>query len=146
VVQPDTLASLPAWARTLLAEARHAHLALLDGGGAPRVLPVTFALWEGEVISAVDHKPKRRPGPELARVRWLRRDPRAALAVDHYDDDWRRLAWVQLLGRITVEDTVGEAALDALQARYAQYREQPPDGPLLRLRIERALCWTSAGS
>jgi PPOX class probable F420-dependent enzyme len=144
VVQPDTLTSLPAWARSLLAEARHAHLALLDDEGAPRVLPVTFAVCEGEVVSAIDHKPKRRPGAELARVRWLRRDPRAALGVDRYDDDWTRLAWVQLVGRVTVHDTVGEAAMRALQSRYAQYRDQPPVGPLLRLRVERALCWTSA--
>jgi PPOX class probable F420-dependent enzyme len=144
VVQPDTLASLPAWARSLLAEARHGHLALLDDGGAPRVLPVTFALLEGEVISAVDHKPKRRAGAELARVRWLRRDPRAAFGVDRYDDDWTRLAWVQLLGRVSVEDTVGDAALEALQTRYPQYRDHPPGGPLLRLQVERALCWSSA--
>jgi PPOX class probable F420-dependent enzyme len=144
VIEPDTLASLPAWARSLLAEARHAHLALLDEGGAPRVLPVTFALAGGEVVSAVDHKPKRRPGAELARVRWLRSDPRAALGVDRYDDDWSRLAWVQLLGHVAVEDTVDEAALAALRHRYPQYRERPPDGPLLRLRVERALCWSSA--
>jgi PPOX class probable F420-dependent enzyme len=108
------------------------------------VLPVTFALAGGEVLSAVDHKPKRRHGAELARVRWLRRDPRAAFGVDRYDDDWTQLAWVQLLGRVSIEEGVSDVALQALQSRYPQYREQPPDGPLLRLRVERALWWTSA--
>jgi PPOX class probable F420-dependent enzyme len=128
----------------LLEDERHAHLALLDGDGAPRVLPVTFGLVDGEVVSAVDHKPKRRPGAELARVRWLRRDPRAALGVDRYDEEWARLRWVQLLGRVAIEDGVDAAALAALQRRYPQYRERPPDGPLLRLRVERALWWRAA--
>src|SRR4051795_3821265 len=84
---PGNLAELPAWARTLLEEARRAHLGLLDAEGAPRVLPITFAVVGADVVSAVDHKPKRVAGTELARVRWLRSDPRAALTVDRYDED-----------------------------------------------------------
>jgi PPOX class probable F420-dependent enzyme len=144
-VEPGTLARLPAWARTLLADARRAHLGLLDAAGGPRVLPVTFALVGDAVVTAVDHKPKRVPGSELARVRWLRRDPRAALSVDRYDEDWERLAWVQLLGEVGIEDAVEGPALAALQQRYAPYRERPPAGPLLRLRVRRTLCW-SAGA
>ena len=79
-----------------------ARLGLLDGDGRPRVLPVTFALAEGAAWSAVDYKPKQVPGGELARVRWLRERPDAALTVDRYDDDWSRLAWVQLLGTMSV--------------------------------------------
>lgn len=141
---PGTLEDLPAWARTLLEAAPHAHLGLLDAEGGPRVLPVTFAVVGEEVVSAVDHKRKRVPGRDLARVRWLRRDSRAALTVDRYDDDWERLAWVQLLGDVAVRDEVDPAALRALQARYAEYRDRPPGGPLLRLRVRRALCWAAA--
>jgi PPOX class probable F420-dependent enzyme len=137
------VAGLPAWARTLLDRERHAHLGLLDGDGAPRVLPVTYAVTGEEVVSAVDHKRKRDPGGELARVRWLRRDARAALTIDSYDDDWDRLAWVQLLGEMAVHDTVDGDALAALQSRYPPYRDRPPAGPLLRLRVTRALCWTA---
>jgi PPOX class probable F420-dependent enzyme len=139
------LSGLPAWARTLLETERRAHLGLLDGDGAPRVLPVTFAVVGGDVVSAVDHKPKRDPGRELARVRWLRRDPRAALTVDRYDADWSRLVWVQVLGRVWIEETVDAEALAALQGRYEQYRERPPAGPLLRLRVERGLWWRAGG-
>src|SRR5436190_9548550 len=63
---PSNLAGLPAWARILLEEERRAHLGLLDGEGAPRVLPVTFAIAADDVVSAVDHKRKRLPGAELA--------------------------------------------------------------------------------
>jgi PPOX class probable F420-dependent enzyme len=137
------LAELPGFARELIAESRVGRLGMLDEHDRPRVLPVTYAVAEGAVWSAIDEKPKR--SPELARIRFLRRRPEAALCVDRYDDDWERLAWVQLLGRIDVLQA-GEhaAAMDALAARYAPYRERPPRGPLLRLRVERALQWRAA--
>jgi PPOX class probable F420-dependent enzyme len=139
-----TLDELPGWARDLVIAARVARLAFLDAEDRPRVLPVTFALAGGEVWSAIDEKPKRVPEP--ARVRYLRRRPDAALCVDVYDDDWSRLAWVQLLGAVTVV-AVSDArdALEALAAKYATYRERTPPGPLLRLSVERALCWRAAG-
>jgi len=140
-----TLDELPAWAQGLLEEARVGHLGLIDGSGRPRVLPVTFAVVDGLVWSAVDHKPKRRPGEELARVRWLRERPESALTVDRYDDDWTRLAWVQLLGTSAVVDVAGnDVVLAALAARYPQYRDRPPGGPLLRLEVERTVCWSAS--
>src|SRR5215212_1364702 len=75
-----------AWANELLESERVGRLGLLDDEGAPRVLPVTFALAEGRIWSAIDQKPKRAGEP--ARVQFLRRDPRAALTVDRYSDDW----------------------------------------------------------
>jgi PPOX class probable F420-dependent enzyme len=128
----------------MLAEAQVARLAFLDDEDRPRVLPVTFALADGAVWSAIDDKPKRTAEP--ARVRYLRRCPEAALVVDVYDDDWSRLAWVQLLGRVdvlTIEE--GAAGLEALVAKYAPYRDRSPPGPLLRLDVERALHWRAAG-
>ena len=142
---PATLDELPAWARLLLAEARVAHLGLVDGEGRPRVLPVTFSVADGAVWSAVDHKPKRRPGQELARVRWLRERPESTLTVDRYDDDWTRLAWVQLIGTTAVVEAAGNAgALGALAERYPQYRDRPPGGPLLRLEVQRTVCWSAS--
>jgi PPOX class probable F420-dependent enzyme len=134
---------LPTWARDLLAQARVARLALLDEEDLPRVLPVTFAVFEGAVWSAIDQKPKRAAEP--ARVRRLRRRPEAALLVDRYDDDWTRLAWVQLIGATDVLDAAGhEDVLAALAERYAPYRSAPPPGPLLRLTPARAVCWRAA--
>ena len=135
-----TLQTLPEWATDLLDRARVARLAYVDGDDRPRVLPVTFALADGFVWSAIDEKPKRRPVP--ARVEYLRRRPEASLLVDEYDDDWAKLAWVQLPGRVDViAATDSPGALDALAAKYSQYAERTPPGPLLRLEVERALCW-----
>jgi hypothetical protein len=62
--------------------------------------------------------------------------------VDVYDDDWTRLAWVQLVGRVTIVPVdAGTDGMTALAAKYDQYTERIPPGPLLRLDVERALHW-----
>src|SRR4051794_41056265 len=53
-----SVAELPGWASRLLSSARVARLGLLDDEGAPRVLPVVFAVSGGQLVTAVDHKPK----------------------------------------------------------------------------------------
>ena len=134
---------LPAWAGELIEAERVARLAFRDGDDRPRGLPVTFALADGAIWNAIDRKPKRTPEP--ARVRWLRRRPEAALCLDRYDDDWSRLTWVQLLGRVAVlELEDAGVGIEALAAKYPQYRAEPPPGPVLRLAIDRALHWRAA--
>lgn len=131
------------WANELLQTARVARLGLLDEEGGPRVLPVTFAVAEGRIWSAIDQKPKRAREP--ARLRFLRRDPRAALTVDRYSDDWDELAWVQVLGRVSIlEVGDGVAGLVALRAKYQQYEREAPPGPLLVLDPQRYLWWRAA--
>jgi PPOX class probable F420-dependent enzyme len=142
-----TLDELPRWASELVDSAPVAHLGLLDPDGRPRVMPVTFARVGGSLWSAIDSKPKRVHGEEVARVRWLRASPRAALTVDRYDDDWSRLAWVQLLCVASIVDVGGRGeVLEALAARYPQYRKAAPGGPLIELRPERALWWRASVS
>jgi PPOX class probable F420-dependent enzyme len=139
-----TLETLPGWASELVETARVARLAYLDGDGHPRVLPVTFAVTGDAIWSAIDEKPKRAAEP--ARVEYLRRRPEAALLVDEYDDDWSRLLWVQLMGRVDVlPASSAPEAMAALAAKYADYARRPPPGPLLRLTVERALSWRAAG-
>ncbi|HSD23131.1 MAG TPA: pyridoxamine 5'-phosphate oxidase family protein [Solirubrobacterales bacterium] len=134
---------LVAWANELLESARVARLGLLDLEGAPRVLPVTFAVVQGRIWSAIDRKPKTTDEP--ARLRFLRRDPRAALTVDRYSDDWEKLAWVQVLGRVEILELAdGQEGLEALREKYGQYREESLPGPLLSLVPERYLWWRAA--
>jgi PPOX class probable F420-dependent enzyme len=123
-----------AWAR--LAAARVGRLAT----SAPRIVPVTFAVVGEAIVHAVDHKPKATR--ELARLEDLRRDPRASLLVDHYDEDWSRLWWVRADGTARVLD-VAEAgeAVDALVEKYPQYAERRPDGPVVVLDVQRISRW-----
>jgi PPOX class probable F420-dependent enzyme len=139
------LDTLPQWARELLERERVARLAYADEQDHPRVLPVTFALAGDWAWSAIDEKPKRSEEP--ARLRALRRRPAATLLVDVYDDDWSRLAWVQLVGRVeVVAAESAPEAMAALAAKYAQYEERTPPGPLLCLTVERTVQWRATGS
>jgi hypothetical protein len=62
--------------------------------------------------------------------------------VDVYDDDWSRLAWVELRGEVRVLAAAEcKGALEALVAKYEQYRAEPPPGPVLELRPAAASCW-----
>ena len=140
---------LPSWARDLLERSPVGRLAYLDDRDRPRALPVTYAVAGDALWTAIDRKPKDRPPERIARVRYLRRRPEAALCVDHYEDDWSRLAWVQAIGAVSVRDAMpgdaeAQAALAALAEKYASYAADPPDGPLLALRPERLLCWRAS--
>jgi PPOX class probable F420-dependent enzyme len=124
----------PGWALELLELQPVGHLGLLDEHGRPRVQPVTFVFDGGALWTAVDHKPKRGVPARIAR---LRANPACALTVDRYDDDWSRLAWIQVVGDATVCDEVPAALID----RYPQYRERPPQGPSIRLEPLHAVWW-----
>jgi PPOX class probable F420-dependent enzyme len=135
------LAELEDWAAELLERAPVARLGLLDADGRPRVLPITFAIAGDRIWSAIDSKPKR-AGREPARLDFLRRRPEVALTADRYDDDWTRLAWVQVLGRASIHPADEEpGALGALSEKYRQYRDRPPPGPLIGIDPGRVLAW-----
>jgi PPOX class probable F420-dependent enzyme len=138
------LDDLPSWAIELVESSRVARLGISDEEGRPRVLPVTFAVAEGWLWTAIDAKPKRDPAREPARVRYLRRDPRAVLTVDRYSDDWDELAWVQVLGDVSiVEAEDARRGLESLIDKYEPYRASPPPGPLLALEPARCLYWSA---
>ena len=141
----SNLDALPGWAAELLERAPVARLGIVDEAGHPRVLPVTFAVADGRLWTAIDAKPKRDPAREPARVRFLRRDPRAALTVDRYSEHWDELAWVQVLGTVRILD-VDDAplGLQSLSEKYTPYRSQVPPGPLLELAPAQCLFWRAA--
>jgi PPOX class probable F420-dependent enzyme len=134
--------------RRLVEAARVARLATVDAGGRPHLVPVCFVLdvrpdGADRVHIAVDHKPKR--DTELRRTANLRATGRACLLIDRYDEDWSTLWWVRLDGSGAPLDDPDQAsrAIDALAAKYPQYREQRPDGPVLRIEIEGYRGWSA---
>ena len=99
---------MEAWQAQLLAEERAGVLGTIARSGLPQLVPVCFALVEGDIAIAIDEKPKR--GGTLARVRNIERDPRATLLVDHYEERWERLAWLRLEGDASVLERGAEVA------------------------------------
>lgn len=129
--------------RRRFASSAVARLATVRPGGAPHLVPVVFALVDETVYSAVDAKPKRTR--RLQRLDNVRADPRCTLLVDHYEDDWSQLWWVRADGRAAVvEDPAADhPGMQALVARYPQYRAEAPTGPLLVVTVERWSGWSN---
>ena len=122
--------------------ARVARLATTDADGSPHLVPVVFALVGETVWTAVDAKPKTTT--MLRRLDNVRAHPAVSLLVDHYADDWATLWWVRADGVATVLDVdEGRAGLDALTAKYPQYQNNPPPGPVLRVDVTRWVSWSA---
>jgi PPOX class probable F420-dependent enzyme len=128
-------------ARVRFAAARVGRLATVDTEGWPHLVPVTFAVDGDMLVTAVDHKPKR--STNLKRLRNLESNDRVSVLVDHYDDeDWDRLWWVRADGTASV--VAGGARAEPLRwliAKYPQYAERPPAGPVIVIEVRTWRGW-----
>jgi len=120
-----------------------ARLSTVRPDGGPHAVPIVFALVDDTVFSAVDAKPKR--STDLQRLANVRADPRCALLVDRYEDDWRRLWWVRAdgTGEVLAAPPAEHPGIRALVRRFPQYRDEPPAGPLLVVTVQRWTGWAS---
>jgi PPOX class probable F420-dependent enzyme len=133
------------WVMARLAEAPVGRLATTSRDGVVHLVPVCFALFEGRVVSVVDHKPKRTL--RLTRLQDMRDTGRAVLLVDHYSDDWSELWWVRVTGAAIVHDpadAVDGPARAALAAKYHQYRAIPPSGPVWSVALDELRWWRAS--
>lgn len=130
--------------RARVAAARVARLATLRADGTPRLVPMTFALVDDLVCSAVDEVKAKR-STRLARLDDVRRDPRVGVVVDHYADDWQQLWWVRIDGTAAVhtDGALRRRALDAMVAKYEPYAAAPPDGAVLVVTPQRWAGWSA---
>ena len=128
-----------------LETARVGRLATADAAGRPAVVPICFAWHDGDVVSAVDEKPKTGGPNELRRLSDVRANPFVAVVVDRYDEDWSRLGWVQLRGRARVVEPGDEghlAAIEELREKYPPYRDHDLAGrPVIRVEPGHAVSW-----
>ena len=127
---------------------RIGHLATADAGAAPHVVPVCFGLVDDTLYITIDRKPKRTTDRLLKRLSNILENPQAAIVFDHYDEDWRRLAWVMLRGRaeILADGAEHGRAQVLLQARYSQLAAmQIAALPVIAIRIERVASWGDLG-
>lgn len=133
-------------ARRRFASVPVARLATAGADGRPHLVPFTFAVashpgLEDRIYSAVDGKPKSTT--DLRRLRNIRANPQVAVLADHYEDDWDALWWVRADGHATILDEAAAMApaLSLLAGRYRQYREQPPGGPVISIRVGHWTGW-----
>jgi PPOX class probable F420-dependent enzyme len=132
--------------RDFLATARVGSLATADAEATPHAVPLCFWFEDAHCYFVIDQKPKRRMGLALKRMRNIAANPRVALLVEHYEDDWNHLAYVLIHGAARVVDEADEYlfALRKLRDKYPQYRSMtlaPADNPVVRIDAERVHAW-----
>jgi PPOX class probable F420-dependent enzyme len=141
----------------LLTEARTGVLATVDPDGHPRLVPICFVIGRGDdsppaIYTPIDDKPKSSADPHrLARVRDIAVRPEVSLLVQHWDEDWTRLAWLRLRGTaelVEPDDPAGAIeradAIAALRAKYPHYAGHDLESrPLIRITVSRASSWAA---
>ncbi len=132
--------------REFVTVARVAHLATAGPDGTPHNIPLCFWFDGANFYFAIDEKPKRRTGLELKRMRNIISNPRVALIIDHYEEDWASLAYVLIHGRARVVEEPEEylMALRFLRDKYPQYRTMaliPENNPMVRIEPEGVHAW-----
>jgi PPOX class probable F420-dependent enzyme len=131
-------------ARSRAERARVARLGTMSNTGRVDLVPITFAIVGDVLYTAVDHKPKTTT--ELKRLDNVRANPEVSVLVDEYDDDdWSALWWVRLRGLAQVVDGGAryDTAIDALVAKYSQYRSVRPEGPAIVIELIRWQWWSA---
>ncbi len=110
-------------------------IATVRADGAPHVIPVC-PVFDGDRTIYVDL------GPRSVAARALSAEPRIAVLIDEYHDDWSRLRKVLL--HCTAMPVTGEeqdAAWERIRAKFPQYTTVDWQPRLtMALRIERWMC------
>ncbi len=129
------------WARQRFSAARVARLATVSGDGSPHLVPIVFATVGDRLVSAVDDKPKSTT--ELRRLDNIAGNPFVSVLVDDYDEDWSQLWWARADGWARVLPVAEVAEFGHLATRYAQYRTQPPAGPVIVIEVDAWTGWSA---
>jgi PPOX class probable F420-dependent enzyme len=136
--------SLPKKHLTFIRSARVAHLATADKAGQPHVIPICFVFDGNYFYSPIDEKPKRATPLKLKRVKNIQENTQVALVVDHYDEDWRKLGYILVIGkaRVLLSGVKHRKAVNLLRRKYPQYRFMAIDQrPLIVIRPTRMTIW-----
>jgi PPOX class probable F420-dependent enzyme len=135
----------------LLTSTRRAVLATIAADGAPRLVPITFAVAPAETViyTPLDEKPKSVADlRELARVHDIDARPRVSVLVDSWSEDWSALGWLRLSGTALLIGPDGESAPEhatavrLLRAKYAQYADHALETrPIIRIQVDGSRSW-----
>jgi coenzyme F420-0:L-glutamate ligase / coenzyme F420-1:gamma-L-glutamate ligase len=130
---------------TFLQSQRAGRLASATRDGAPHVIPVCYACDGESLYIALDAKPKRVAPERLRRVRNILENPRVALVIDRYSDDWSQLAYLLIQGTamlLSPGDAEHSRAIALLRERYAQYHAMPIERqPVIAIRPATVVQW-----
>jgi len=131
---------------SFIRSARIAHFATADRSGQPHAVPICFVFDDKYFYSPIDEKPKRTAPAKLKRLRNIAENPQVSLVIDHYDENWSKLAYVLITGaaRIMQRGQKHRLAVTLLRRKYSQYRTMAIDRrPVIVIKPKRITGWSA---
>ncbi|MHB2035419.1 MAG: pyridoxamine 5'-phosphate oxidase family protein [Nitrososphaerales archaeon] len=132
-----------------LERARVARLGTVDQKGRAHIVPIVFANTANEIFFVVDKKTKRQ---DLKRLKNIANNPRVALLVDCFSEDWSQLSYLVIYCKARILDLGKELPRKQKFARfllkkYTQYSKGPyfptdiNEAVFVELRPIRVVYW-----
>lgn len=138
----------PTW--EFIRDHRVARLATAGVDGRPAVVPICYVAADGLIFTPIDEKPKSVEAADLKRARNIEANPRVALLIDDYSEDWSKLIYVLVSGTAEIVmpdsgDPQHARAVELLREKYPQYRSMRIDRrPVIRITPARIKRWAPA--
>jgi PPOX class probable F420-dependent enzyme len=136
--------------RQFIDDHRVARLATSDATGELFLVPICYVFDGVCFYSAIDEKPKRVVPGELRRLRNIQTNPRVALLIDDYSENWSDLAYLLIHGTAQIAEPSGPLtakhanAVAALRLKYYQYRAMSIEQrPIIQIVPERVHFWSA---
>ena len=130
--------------KSLITDSSIAYLSTVSHKGHPHIVPICFVLLDQNFYSLLDNKPKNVQLLKLKRVQNIISNPKVALIVNHYEDDWDKL-WHVLIkgnGSIVSNELERRAAIKSLKQKYGQYLHMDVDlNPVIKIKPTNIVSW-----
>jgi PPOX class probable F420-dependent enzyme len=135
---------------TLIESARIGRLATASSNLQPYLTPVVFVIEQDTIFIPLDDKPKTTATEQLKRAKNIRENPRVSLLVDHYEENWKNLWFVMLIGRATLlyqngkHQTTNEnmnRIQSMLVEKYSQYTKIGIGKLYIKIKIDKTIYW-----
>ena len=135
-------------AQAFIHSQRVARLATTDEGGQPHAVPICFVYDGAHFYSVIDQKPQQTTPLQLKRVRNILANPKIALLLDRYREQWQELAYLMVQGtaRIIESGPERDQAVALLRKKYAQYQGMALESaPVIEITPRRFIPWGAVG-
>lgn len=145
-----------AYLKTIINKAKVARLATADLEYKPHLVPVVF-VFDNDLncyFIPIDEKTKR-SGPEnLKRVKNIQENPKVALLIDEYNEDWTKLYFIMIQGKASIvggkkleqnEMQLLEKAHKLLCNKYPQYQKIGVGEYLIMIMPLKIIAWKNNG-
>lgn len=121
-----------------------AHMATADLTGKPYVIPICYVYEEGFFYSVIDEKPKKVAPARLKRISNIESNPRVALVIDDYYEDWSKLGFILIQGfaEVLYLGAEHQQAITLLREKYIPYRTMVlEDKPVIKITPVKVKSW-----